>query len=329
MEGGNKGGNMPRSYLDFERPIAELTSKIEALSGMGGDAGVNIAEEVEKLRIKRDKLIKKIYAKVDRWQMTQLARHPDRPYFLDYVPLMFDDFHELHGDRTFGDDSAIVGGMARFREHSVMLVGHQKGRDTKEKLRRNFGMPRPEGYRKALRLFQLAERFDMPIMTFIDTAGAWPGVDAEERGQSEAIARNLMELSAIKVPVICSVIGEGGSGGALAIGVGDRLYMQEFATYSVISPEGCAAILWHDRKYAEQAAEALKPTAKDLEALKLIDGVIPEPVGGAHGDAESAAELMGDVLEKALSELLATPLPGLLEERQQHLRQLGLFSDGS
>ncbi len=318
---------MPRSYLDFERPIAELTSKIEELSSMGEDAGVNIAEEVEKLRIKRDKLIKQIYAKVDRWQMAQLARHPDRPYFLDYVPLMFDDFQELHGDRAFGDDGAIVGGMARFREHAVMLVGHQKGRDTKEKICRNFGMARPEGYRKALRLFQLAERFEMPVMTFIDTAGAWPGVDAEERGQSEAIARNLMELSAIRVPVICTVIGEGGSGGALAIGVGDRLYMQEFTTYSVISPEGCAAILWHDREYAEQAAEALKPTAKDLKDLKLIDGIIPEPMGGAHGDVEKAAELMSDMLEQALSGLLATPLPDLLKQRQQRLRQLGLFSN--
>jgi len=320
---------MPRSYLDFERPIAELTSKIEELSGMGEDAGVNIAEEVEKLRTKRDKLIKQIYAKVDRWQMAQLARHPDRPYFLDYIPLMFDDFQELHGDRTFGDDGAIVGGIARFREHAVMLVGHQKGRDTREKIRRNFGMPRPEGYRKALRLFQLAERFEMPLMTFIDTAGAWPGVDAEERGQSEAIARNLMELSAIKVPVICTVIGEGGSGGALAIGVGDRLYMQEFTTYSVISPEGCAAILWHDKKYAEQAAEALRPTARDLKELKLIDGIIPEPMGGAHGDVEKAAELMGDVLAKALSGLLATPLSDLLEQRQQRLRQLGLFANGN
>jgi len=317
---------MPRSYLDFERPIAELTSKIDELSGMGENAGVNIAEEVEKLRAKRDKLIKQIYSKVDRWQMAQLARHPDRPYFLDYVPLMFDDFQELHGDRAFGDDGAIVGGMARFREHAVMLVGHQKGRDTKEKIRRNFGMARPEGYRKALRLFQLAERFEMPVMTFIDTAGAWPGVDAEERGQSEAIARNLMELSGIKIPVICTVIGEGGSGGALAIGVGDRLYMQEFTTYSVISPEGCAAILWHDREYAGQAAEALKPTAKDLKDLKLIDGIIPEPMGGAHGDMAKAAELMGDVLEESLSELLATPLPDLLEQRQQRLRQLGLFS---
>jgi len=317
---------MPRSYLDFERPVAELTSKIEEISGMGEDAGVNIAEEVEKLRAKRDKLIKQIYSKVDRWQMAQLARHPDRPYFLDYVPLMFDDFQELHGDRAFGDDGAIVGGIASFREHAVMLVGHQKGRDTKEKIRRNFGMPRPEGYRKALRLFQLAERFEMPVMTFIDTAGAWPGVDAEERGQSEAIARNLMELSGIKVPVICTVIGEGGSGGALAIGVGDRLYMQQFTTYSVISPEGCAAILWHDRKYAEQAAEAMRPTAKDLNDMGLIDGIIPEPMGGAHANVEQAAKLMGDMLEKSLSRLITTPLSELLEQRQKRLRQMGLFS---
>jgi len=318
---------MPRSYLDFERPIAELASKIEELSGMGEDVGMDIAGEVEKLRAKRVKLIEQIYSKASRWQLTQLARHPDRPYFLDYVPLVFDDFQELHGDRAFGDDGAVVGGTARFREHAVMIVGHQKGRDTKEKIRRNFGMPRPEGYRKALRLFRLAERFQMPVMTFIDTAGAWPGVDAEERGQSEAIARNLMELSTLGVPVICTVIGEGGSGGALAIGVGDRLYMQEFTTYSVISPEGCAAILWHDRKYAEQAAEALKLTASDLNEMKLIDGIIPEPMGGAHENVEQAAVLMADVLEKALTELLEMPLPDLLEQRQTRLRQLGDFSE--
>jgi acetyl-CoA carboxylase carboxyl transferase subunit alpha len=271
---------MSRSYLDFERPIAELTAKIEELSGMGESAGINIAEEVEKLSAKRDKLIKQIFSKVSRWDVCQIARHPDRPGFLDYLPLLFDDFIELHGDRAFADDAAIVGGTARFREQTVMVVGQQKGRDTKEKIRRNFGMPRPEGYRKALRLFRLAERFDMPVMTFIDTAGAWPGIDAEERGQSEAIARNLMELSGLKVPVICTVIGEGGSGGALAIGVGDRMFMQEFTTYSVISPEGCAAILWRDRKFANEAAEALKPTARDLMNLKLIDGIIPEPWEG-------------------------------------------------
>jgi len=318
---------MPRSYLEFERPIAELTSKIEELSGMGKDAGVNIAEEVEKLTAKRDTLIRDIYAKADRWQLTQLARHPDRPYFLDYVGMMFDDFQELHGDRAFGDDGAIVGGTARFREQAVVIIGHQKGRDTKEKIKRNFGMPRPEGYRKALRLFQLAERFNMPVMTFIDTAGAWPGVDAEERGQSEAIARNLMELSSLKVPVICTVIGEGGSGGALAIGVGDRLFMQQFTTYSVISPEGCAAILWHDRSFAEQAADALKLSAIDLDGLSLIDGIIPEPLGGAHENAEAAAALMGDVLDKALKDLLSEPLDALLETRYQRLRKLGEYSE--
>jgi len=296
---------------------------------MGKDAGVNIAEEVEKLIAKRDTLIRDIYAKVDRWQLTQLARHPDRPYFLDYVEVMFDDFQELHGDRAFGDDGAIVGGTARFREQAVVIIGHQKGRDTKEKIKRNFGMPRPEGYRKALRLFQLAERFNMPVMTFIDTAGAWPGVDAEERGQSEAIARNLMELSSLKVPVICTVIGEGGSGGALAIGVGDRLFMQQFTTYSVISPEGCAAILWHDRSFAEQAAEALKLSAKDLEGLGLIDGIIPEPLGGAHENLEDAASMMGDVLDKALKALLAEPLDALLETRYQRLRKLGEYSESA
>ncbi len=318
---------MPRSYLEFERPIAELTSKIEELSGMGEDAGLNIAEEVEKLTAKRDALIRDIYTKADRWQLTQLARHPDRPYFLDYVEAMFDDFQELHGDRAFGDDGAIVGGTARFREQPVVIVGHQKGRDTKEKIKRNFGMPRPEGYRKALRLFQLAERFGMPVMTFIDTAGAWPGLDAEERGQSEAIARNLMELSSLKVPVICTVIGEGGSGGALAIGVGDRLFMQQFTTYSVISPEGCAAILWHDRSFAQQAAEALKLSARDLDGFGLIDAIIPEPLGGAHEDIKGAASMMGDVLEKALKELLSEPLSRLLEARYQRLRSMGVFTE--
>lgn len=318
---------MPRSYLEFERPIAELTSKIEELSGMGKDAGMNIAEEVEKLTAKRDILIRETYKNADRWQLTQLARHPDRPYFLDYVGAMFDDFQELHGDRAFGDDGAIVGGTARFREQPVVIVGHQKGRDTKEKIRRNFGMPRPEGYRKALRLFQLAERFGLPVLTFIDTAGAWPGLDAEERGQSEAIARNLMELSSLKVPVICTVIGEGGSGGALAIGVGDRLFMQQFTTYSVISPEGCAAILWHDRSFAQQAAEALKLSAKDLEGFGLLDGIIPEPEGGAHEDLEGAASLMGDVLEKALKELLTEPLSKLLYSRYKRLRAMGVFTE--
>lgn len=316
---------MGQSYLEFERPIAELTLKIEELSGMGADSGVNIAEEVERLNSKRDKLVKQIYSKVTRPQICQLSRHPDRPYVLDYIPLIFEDFQEIHGDRALSDDGAIVGGIARFRGHSVIVVGHQKGRDTKEKLKRNFGMPRPEGYRKALRLFKLAERFEMPVLTFIDTAGAWPGIDAEEHGQSEAIARNLQELAALKVPVICTVIGEGGSGGALAIGVGDRMYMQQFSTYSVISPEGCAAILWRDRKFADEAAEALKPTAVDLHDLGLIDGIIAEPKEGAHRNPERAAELIAEVLEQSLNELLSISTNQLLEQRAERLRSLGAF----
>ncbi len=318
---------MAYSYLEFERPIAELTSKIEDLSGMGSGSGINIAEEVERLNEKRDKLIEQIFSNATRAQVCQLSRHPDRPYILDYMPLIFDDFQELHGDRAFFDDAAIVGGIANFRGKSVMVVGHQKGRDTKEKLKRNFGMPRPEGYRKALRLFKLAERFEMPVLTFIDTAGAWPGIDAEERGQSEAIARNLQELAALKVPVICTVIGEGGSGGALAIGVGDRMYMQQFSTYSVISPEGCAAILWRDRAFANEAAEALKPTATDLKSLGLIDAIIPEPKEGAHRNIEGAADSIAETLEQALNELLAQPLDALLAQRAERLRHIGQFSD--
>jgi len=316
---------MAYSYLKFERPIAELTVKIEELSGMGAESGVNIAEEVERLTSKRDKLIEQIYSNATRAQVCQLSRHPDRPYILDYIPLMFDDFQELHGDRAFTDDCAIVGGIARFRQHSVMVIGHQKGRDTKEKLKRNFGMPRPEGYRKALRLLKLAERFQLPVLTFIDTAGAWPGIDAEERGQSEAIARNLQELAALKVPVICTVIGEGGSGGALAIGVGDRLYMQQFSTYSVISPEGCAAILWRGKEFADEAAEALKPTASDLQELGLIDGIIAEPKEGAHRNPKQAAETMAETLLKALNELLDMPVDELLKRRNDRLRNIGVF----
>jgi len=316
---------MAYSYLEFERPIAELTSKIEELSSMGAGSGVNIAEEVERLNAKRDKLIEQTYSNASRSQICQLSRHPDRPYILDYIPHLFDDFQELHGDRAFFDDAAIVGGIASFRGQSVIIVGHQKGRDTKEKLKRNFGMPRPEGYRKALRLFKLAERFEIPVLTFIDTAGAWPGIDAEERGQSEAIARNLQELASLKVPVICTVIGEGGSGGALAIGVGDRMFMQQFSTYSVISPEGCAAILWRDRAFSEDAAEALKPTATDLQSLGLIDAIIPEPKEGAHRNIEEAAELIAETLEKTLNELLARPLDKLLQQRTKRLRNLGVF----
>ncbi len=314
------------TYLEFERPIAEMTSKIEELSLMGDDADVNIAEEVERLNRKRDELVKRVYEKASRSEIAQLSRHPDRPNTLDYIALIFDDFQELHGDRAFADDAAIVGGIARFREHSVMVVGHQKGKTTKEKLHRNFGMAKPEGYRKALRLFKLAERFDMPVLTFIDTAGAWPGIDAEERGQSEAIARNLLELAVLKVPVIATVIGEGGSGGALAIGVGDRLYMQKLSTYAVISPEGCAAILWRDRKYAPEAAEALKPTAIDMQNLGLIDGIIDEPKEGAHRNVEKAAEMLAETLYQSLTELLKIPQQTLLKQREQRLRNLGEFS---
>jgi len=317
------------TYLEFERPIAEMTSKIEELSLMGDDAEINIAEEVGRLNKKRDELVKRVYEKATRSEIAQLSRHPDRPNLLDYLPLIFDDFQELHGDRAFADDAAIVGGIARFRDHSVMVVGHQKGKTTKEKLHRNFGMAKPEGYRKALRLFKLAERFDMPVLTFIDTAGAWPGIDAEERGQSEAIARNLLELAVLKVPVIATVIGEGGSGGALAIGVGDRLFMQKLSTYAVISPEGCAAILWRDRKFAPQAAEALKPTAVDMQSLGLIDGIIDEPKEGAHRNLEQASDMMADTLYKSLTELLQIPKDVLLAQREQRLRALGEFNSHS
>jgi len=313
------------TYLEFERPIAEMTAKIEELSLMGDDAKVNIADEVERLNAKRDALVKRTYDNASRSEVAQLSRHPDRPNLLDYIPLIFDDFQELHGDRAFADDAAIVGGVAKFRDHSVVIVGHQKGKTTSEKIKRNFGMAKPEGYRKALRLFKLAERFDMPVLTFIDTAGAWPGIDAEERGQSEAIARNLQELAVLKVPVIATVIGEGGSGGALAIGVGDRLYMQKFATYAVISPEGCAAILWHDRKFAPQAAEALKPTAVDMQNFGLIDAIIDEPKEGAHRNLEKAADLLGDALYKSLEELLKVPQDRLLAAREKRLRDLGEF----
>jgi len=322
----SKTGVTMATYLEFERPIAEMTAKIEELSLMGDDAKVNIADEVERLNAKRDELVKRTYANASRGDIAQLSRHPDRPNLLDYLPLMFDDFQELHGDRAFADDAAIVGGVARFRDHSVMIVGHQKGKSTSEKIKRNFGMAKPEGYRKALRLFKLAERFDMPVLTFIDTSGAWPGIDAEERGQSEAIARNLQELAVLKVPVISTVIGEGGSGGALAIGVGDRLYMQKFSTYAVISPEGCAAILWHDRKYAPQAAEALKPTAVDMKNLGLIDAIIDEPKEGAHRDVAQAAEIMADTLYKSLEKLLKIPQKKLLKQREKRLRNLGEFN---
>ena len=317
------------TYLEFERPIAEIRTKLEELSQASEEAGAErLADEVARLRAQLDDLIREIYGNLTRHQICQLARHPDRPYFLDYVPHLFEDFTELHGDRTFGDDGAIVGGIARFHGIAVVVVGQQKGRDVKERQKRNFGMPRPEGYRKAKRLFELAERFSMPVLTFVDTPGAWPGIDAEEHGQSEAIARNLYVLAGLRVPIVATVIGEGGSGGALAVGFGDRLLMQQFATYSVISPEGCAAILWRDRKYAPEAAEALRPTAQDLLQLGIIDGIIPEPPEGAHRDPEAAARLLDEHLHKALEPLLAMPPEELVRARQEKLRRIGVFTGG-
>jgi acetyl-CoA carboxylase carboxyl transferase subunit alpha len=294
---------MKLTFLDFEQPIAELETKIEELSEVQNDPALDISEEIERLRKKSAALTKQIYGKLNAWQISQVARHPQRPYTLDYVKGLFTEFEELHGDRAFADDPAIVGGLARFQGEAVMVIGHQKGRDTKERQYRNFGMPRPEGYRKALRLMRLAEKFRIPVFTFIDTPGAYPGIDAEERGQSEAIARNLYVMAELKTPVICTVIGEGGSGGALAIGVGDALVMLQYATYSVISPEGCASILWKSADKASTAAEALGITAPKLKTLGLVDQVVAEPLGGAHRDPDAMIES----LRKTLAETLAMP----------------------
>ena len=318
---------MKLTFLDFEQPIAELEAKIEELSEVQNDPALDISEEIERLRKKSAALTKQIYGKLNAWQISQVARHPQRPYTLDYVQGLFTEFQELHGDRAFADDPAIVGGLARFQGEPVMLIGHQKGRDTKERQYRNFGMPRPEGYRKALRLMRLAEKFRIPVFTFIDTPGAYPGIDAEERGQSEAIARNLYVMAELKTPIICTVIGEGGSGGALAIGVGDALIMLQYATYSVISPEGCASILWKSADKASLAAEALSITAPKLKTLGLIDQIINEPLGGAHRDPE----LMMESLRKALSETLVNlrerPLNALLNSRYARLMGYGKFKE--
>lgn len=313
------------NFLEFEQPIAELEAKIEELRLVGDDNEINIGEEIARLEAKSKSLTEQIFSSLTAWQVAQIARHPMRPYMLDYVDRICTDFEELHGDRAFADDPAIVGGLARLDGRPVMVIGHQKGRDTREKVRRNFGMPRPEGYRKALRLMQMAERFRMPVLTFIDTPGAYPGVGAEERGQSEAIARNLFAMSALKVPVVCTVIGEGGSGGALAIGVGDRVMMLEYSTYSVISPEGCASILWKSAEKAAEAAEAMGVTANRLKELGLIDGVIEEPLGGAHRDVNAMAEGLKGVLLEALESLDQTPLDKLLESRYQRLMSTGVF----
>lgn len=320
---------MNPNYLDFEQPIAELEAKIEELRYVGDDTEVNIGEEISKLEEKSRSLTKSIFNKLDAWQTSKLARHPMRPYTFDYVDRIFTDFQELHGDRAYADDAALVGGLARLDGMPVMVIGHQKGRDTKENIRRNFGMPRPEGYRKALRLMKLAERFRIPIITFIDTPGAYPGIGAEERNQSEAIARNLFEMSDLKTPIICTVIGEGGSGGALAIGVGDRLMMLEYSTYSVISPEGCASILWKSAEKASDAAEAMGITAKSLKDAGLIDQIIREPLGSAHRDVDETARNIKQALIDSLERFEKMGMEKLLEERYKRLTSYGEFLEES
>ena len=318
---------MKTTFLDFEQSIAELESKIEELRFVQDDSAVDIAEEIERLEKKSAQLTKDIYVKLTPWQISQVARHPQRPYTLDYLALIFTDFEELHGDRAFADDHAIVGGLARFNGQPVMVIGHQKGRDTKEKIFRNFGMPRPEGYRKALRLMKLAEKFGLPVLTFVDTPGAYPGIDAEERGQSEAIGRNLDVMAELKVPVIVTIIGEGGSGGALAIAVGDVLQMLQYSTYSVISPEGCASILWKSADKAPEAAETMGITAPRLKTLGLVDRIINEPVGGAHRDHVTMAQTLKKALQDALTNVSALSTTELLAKRYERLMSYGRFKE--
>lgn len=320
---------MNPNYLDFEQPIAELEAKIEELRYVGDDTEVNIGDEISKLEEKSRSLTKSIFNKLDAWQTSKLARHPMRPYTLDYVDRIFTDFQELHGDRAFSDDAALVGGLARLDGMPVMVLGQQKGRDTKENIRRNFGMPRPEGYRKALRLMKMAERFRIPVITFIDTPGAYPGIGAEERNQSEAIARNLFEMADLQTPIICTVIGEGGSGGALAIGVGDRVMMLEYSTYSVISPEGCASILWKSAEKASDAAEAMGITAAKLKDSGLIDQVIREPLGSAHRDVDETARNIKQALIDSLQKFETMGLEKLLEERYKRLTSYGEYLEES
>lgn len=315
---------MNPNYLDFEQPIAELEAKIEGLKLVGSGTGLNIEEEIGRLQSKNIKLTEEIFSSLSAWQVSQISRHPKRPYMLDYVERLFTDFDELHGDRVFGDDAAIVGGTARFQGEPVMVIGHQKGRDVKEKVRRNFGMPKPEGYRKALRLMEMAERFKMPVLTFIDTPGAYPGIDAEERGQSEAIARNLAVMSRLKTPIISTVIGEGGSGGALAIGVCDSLLMLQYSTYSVISPEGCASILWKTSDKAPEAAEAMGLTAERLKSLELVDELVKEPLGGAHRDIDLMADNLRKALLRQLKKLRVMDNAVLLERRYERLMGYGI-----
>ncbi len=318
---------MNLNFLDFEQPIAELEAKIEELRYVGSDNEINIAEEITRLQGKSRELTESIFSNLKAAQISQLSRHPQRPYLLDYIERIFTDFEELHGDRAFKDDYAIIGGIARLDNTPVMIIGQQKGRDTAEKVKRNFGMPRPEGYRKALRLMKMAEQFKLPVLTFIDTPGAYPGIGAEERNQSEAIARNLLEMSELKTPIISTVIGEGGSGGALAIGVADRILMLQYSTYSVISPEGCATILWKSADKASEAAEAMGLTAERLKELDLIDGIVDEPLGGAHRDHDVVAQNLKHTLVEQLAYLKTVPLDKLLEDRYQHLMAIGNFEE--
>lgn len=316
---------MQQTFLDYEQPIAELEAKIDELQHMTSDTDLNITEEIGKLQDKSVELTRSIFASLTPWQITKMARHPERPYTLDYIERIVTDFEELHGDRAYADDPALVTGIGRLNGRPVAVIGHQKGRDTKEKVTRNFGMPRPEGYRKALRIMKMAERFSMPVLTFIDTPGAYPGIDAEERGQSEAIARNLFEMAKLKTPIISTVIGEGGSGGALAVGVADHLMMLEYSIYSVISPEGCASILWKSVEKAPDAAETLGVTSKRLKELGLVDTVIAEPLGGAHRDLDEMAQRVKDEIDNKLSEIDTISAEGLAEYRLKRLMNYGEF----
>ena len=316
------------NFLEFERPIEELSAKIDELERVSQTQNIDLGNEISKLETRRQKVTQDIFSSLDPWQVTQLARHPMRPYTLDYVGLTFDGFQELHGDRMFADDRSIVAGIGKFDQWNVALIGHQKGRDTREKLRRNFGMPKPEGYRKAQRVMKLAEKFNLPIVTLIDTPGAYPGIDAEERGQSEAIARSLSVMIGLRVPVISAVIGEGGSGGALAIGICDRLIMMEYSTYSVISPEGCASILWKSPDKAPEAAAAMKITSADLKRLGLVDEIVQEPLGGAHRNYETAAADLNASLARHLEEVSSWTTPELLAKRYERLQSFGEFQNG-
>ncbi len=319
---------MDLNFLDFEQPIAELEAKIDELKFVGDDSEFNITEEIARLRRRSEALTRRIFSNLSSWQIASLARHPQRPYTLDYIPRCFSDFQELHGDRMYADDQSLVGGLARLEGQPVMVIGHQKGRDTRERIRRNYGMASPEGYRKALRLMRLAEKFDTPVVTFIDTPGAYPGVGAEERGQSEAIARNLLIMASLEVPIVSIVIGEGGSGGALAIGVADRILMLQYGIYSVISPEGCASILWKNTEKAAAAAEAMGITAERLQKLGLIDEVVPEPLGGAHRNYQSTAEVVKNALLQALNDLQVLSTDELIAKRRSRLAGYGMYKEG-